>query len=85
MKKFCLELYPIFIFLDSFIYFMYMNTLSRSSDTPEKGIRYHYRSLWPTMWLLGIELSNSRRVVIGLNCWAITLGWILHFNWFVVI
>jgi hypothetical protein len=28
-----------------FIYFMYMSTLSLSSDTPEEGIRSHYRWL----------------------------------------
>jgi hypothetical protein len=28
-----------------FIYFMYMNTLSLSSDTAEEGIRSHYRWL----------------------------------------
>ena len=27
------------------IYFIYVNALSRSSDTPEKGIRTHYRWL----------------------------------------
>jgi hypothetical protein len=33
----------LFIYLDLFIYFMYMSTPSWSSDTPEEGIRSHYR------------------------------------------
>ena len=51
---------------------MYVSTLSLSSDTPEEGIRFHYRWLWTTMWLLGIELRTSGRVVGALNCWAIS-------------
>jgi hypothetical protein len=43
-------------------------TLSLSSDTPEGGIRSHYRWLWATMWLLGIELRTSGRAVSALNC-----------------
>jgi hypothetical protein len=39
----------------------YMSTLYLSSDTPEEGIRSHYRWLWATMWLLGIELRTSGR------------------------
>jgi hypothetical protein len=34
------------ICLKIFIYFMYVNTLPLSSDTPEKGIGAHYKSLW---------------------------------------
>ena len=33
-----------------------MSTLLLSSDTAEEGIWPHYRWLWPTTWLLGIEL-----------------------------
>jgi hypothetical protein len=29
-----------------------MSTLWLSSDTPEEGIRSHYRWLWASMWLL---------------------------------
>jgi hypothetical protein len=36
-----------------------MGALWQSSDTPEEGIRSHYRWLWATMWLLGIELRSS--------------------------
>ena len=34
----------------------------------------HYRWLWATMWLLGIELRTSRRAVSALNLWAIALA-----------
>ena len=34
---------------DLFIYFMYVGILVLSSDTPEGGIRSHYRWLWATM------------------------------------
>jgi hypothetical protein len=35
-----------------------------SSDTPEEGIRPHYRRLRATMWLLGIELRTFGRAVL---------------------
>ena len=54
------------------IYFMHMNVLSLCSVTPEEGIRSHYRWLWATMWLLGIELRTSGRAVSALNHWAIS-------------
>lgn len=54
-------------FLKRFIYFMYMSTLWLSSDTPEEGVRSHYRWLCATMWLLGIELRTSGRAVSALN------------------
>jgi hypothetical protein len=44
-----------------------MGTLSLSSDTAEDNIRSHYRWLWATMWLLGIDLRTSGRVVSVLN------------------
>jgi hypothetical protein len=43
-----------------------------SSDTPEEGIRSHYRWLWAAMWLLGIELRISGRAASALNLWAIS-------------
>jgi hypothetical protein len=46
--------------------------LSLSSDTLEEGIRFHYRWLWTTMWLLGIELRISGRSVGALNRWAVS-------------
>jgi len=51
---------------------MYVSTLQLSSDTPEEGIRSHYRWLWATLWLLGIELSTSGRAVCAPNHWAIS-------------
>ena len=38
-----------------------------SSCTPEERIRSHYRWLWATMWLLGIELRTSERADSGLS------------------
>ena len=55
-----------------FIYFIYVNTLSLSSDTPEEGIGSHCRWLWATMWLLGIEFRTFGRAASALNCWAIS-------------
>jgi len=56
---------------------MYMSTLVLSSDTPEEGIRSHYRWLWTTMWLLGFELRTSGRAVSALNRWAISPAHVL--------
>jgi uncharacterized membrane protein YecN with MAPEG domain len=53
-------------------YFIYMSTLSLSSETPEEGILSHYRWLWATMWLLGTELRTSGIAVSVLNHWAIS-------------
>jgi hypothetical protein len=50
---------------------MYVTTLSLSSDTPEEGIRFCYRWLWATIWLLEIELRTSGRAISALNLWAI--------------
>jgi hypothetical protein len=38
----------------------------------EEGPGFHYRWLWATMWLLGIELRASGRAASALNCWAIS-------------
>jgi hypothetical protein len=51
---------------------MYVSTLSLSPDTPEEGTGSHYRCLWAAMWLLGIELRTSERIVSAFNHWAIT-------------
>jgi hypothetical protein len=40
---------------------------------PKEDIGSHYRWLWATMWLLGIELGTSRRADSVLNHWAISL------------
>jgi hypothetical protein len=44
-----------------------MSTLLLSSGTPEEGTRSHYRWLWATMWLLGVELRTSGRAVSALT------------------
>ena len=56
-----------FLKKDLFMYFMYMNVLS--SDTPEEGIRSHYRWL-SAMWVLGTELRTSGRADTIFNHWA---------------
>ena len=43
----------------------------------KRGIRSHYRWLWATMWLLGLELRTFGRAVSALNRWAISLACIL--------
>ena len=53
-----------------FISCMWVHCLS--SDTPEEGIRSHYRWLWATMCLLGTELRTSGRAANVLNYWAIS-------------
>jgi hypothetical protein len=64
----------IYLFLkDLFIYFMHMSIPPLlSSYTPEESIRPHYRWLWATRWLLGIELRTSGRAVDALNHCAIS-------------
>lgn len=69
----------LFIFQRS-IHFMYVNTLSLSSDTPEEGTVSHYRWLWATMWLLGIELRSSGRAASALNCWDISPAHYMDFT-----
>jgi hypothetical protein len=38
----------------------------------EESLRSHYRQLWATMWLRGIELRTFGRVAIAHNCWAVS-------------
>jgi hypothetical protein len=56
---------------------MHISTLSLSSDTTEQGIGSHYRWLWATMWLLGIELRTSGGAASDLNLWAICPAWVM--------
>jgi hypothetical protein len=60
-----------FLFL-RFSNLFYMSTLMLSSDTPEEHMGSHYRWLWVTMWLVGIELRTSGRAVSALNHWVIS-------------
>jgi hypothetical protein len=55
-----IQLYKAFFFFLRFIYFMYMNTLSLSSDTLEEGIRSH-----------SLQMSVSHRVAARNNS-----GWL---------
>ncbi|GAB1293000.1 Transmembrane and coiled-coil domain-containing protein 3 [Apodemus speciosus] len=46
-------------------------------DTPEEGIRPHYRWLRATMWLLGIELRTSGRVdIVTIGMLSLPCGWL---------
>ena len=67
-----------FLFLKDLLY---MSTLLLSWDTPEEGFRYHYRWLWATIWLLGIEFRTPGRTVSALNCWAISPA---PYKWFLM-
>jgi hypothetical protein len=46
---------------------IYVSALSLSSDIPEEGIRFHYRWLRATIWLLGIELRTSGSTVRAIS------------------
>jgi hypothetical protein len=70
-----------FIFYDVFIYFIYVSMLLLCSDTPEEGVRSHYRWLWATTWLLGTELRTSGRAVYALSHWAISPAIGVKFCW----
>ena len=69
------------LFFLRYIYFTCMNTLLLFSDTPEEATDPHYRWLWATMWLLGIELRTSGRAVSALNLWAISPALALNCCW----
>jgi hypothetical protein len=43
--------------------FICVSALPLSSDTPEEGIKSHYKWLRTTTWLVGIELRTSGRAV----------------------
>jgi hypothetical protein len=67
-----LFMYFLNFFKKIFFLFMYMSTLSLSSDTPKEDIRFHYEWLWTPMWLQGIELRASGKAVGALHLWAIS-------------
>jgi len=50
------------VFIYFFSFYAYEYTVAPFRRTRE-GIRSHYRWLWATMWLLGIELRTSGRTV----------------------
>ena len=58
---------------------MYLCSICMYICMPEEDMRSHYRWLWATMWLLGIELRIFRRENSALHHWAIspaTVFWI---------
>jgi hypothetical protein len=59
-----------FSLLKQKLFHFYVNMCSTCICTcmPEKGTGSHYRWLSATMWLLGIELRTSGRLVSALNC-----------------
>ena len=64
-KKICLYVY------------VWEYTVAIFRHTRRGCIGFHYRWLWTTMWLLGVELRTSGRAVGALNCWVISPA--LHF------
>ena len=60
------------VFFFRLIYIMYECFICMYICVLEEGIRSHYRWMWATMWLLGIELRTSGRTVGALNLWAIS-------------
>jgi hypothetical protein len=67
-----LVLRSFFFFLTIYLFVYLLYTSALFSCTPEEGIRFHYRWLWATMWLLGVELRTSRRAASALNLCAIS-------------
>jgi hypothetical protein len=55
-----------FVFFKIYLFSAYEYTVAVFRHT-ERGIRSHYRWLWATTWLLGIELRTSGRTVSALN------------------
>jgi hypothetical protein len=53
-----------------YLFYIYTSILILFSDTPYKHITSHYKWLWVTIWLLGIELKNPGRAFSALNRWA---------------
>ena len=74
-----------FEYLDFYFFNVYECSVCIDACRERKeGTRSHYRWLWPTMYLLGIELRTSGRTTNALNCWAVSLApwipWLLSFN-----
>ena len=67
---FLLGFYGILFFFLKVFYFklyLYEYTVAVFKHTGKEGIRSHYRWLWATMWLLGIELRTFERAASALN------------------
>jgi hypothetical protein len=56
----------IYLFIYLFIYLMYMSTLLLSLDTPEEGIRFHYRWCEPPwgFWEFNSEPLEEQTVLL---------------------
>ena len=54
------------------IYLFYLYEFINVSIFGQDSIRSHYRWLWATIWLWGVELKTSGRAVGTLNHWAIS-------------
>jgi hypothetical protein len=70
--KICHSLWFLKIYLFIYLFILCLWAHCSCLQTPEEGIRSHYRWLWATMWLLGIELRTSGRAVSALNHWVIS-------------
>ena len=59
--------------MDQKLFILYMWLHCRCLQTHQKRASDpHYRWLWATIWLLGIELRTFGRTVRALHCWAIS-------------
>jgi hypothetical protein len=58
-----------FLPLKMYLFYIFEYTANVFRQT-RRGIGSHYRWLWTTMWLLGIELRTSGRTVRTHNHWA---------------
>ena len=68
---FCCCCWFCFCFLDVFILCIWVHC-SCLQTHQKRASDPHYRWLWATMWLLGIELRTSGRATGALNHWAIS-------------
>ena len=69
--------YPTFLFVflkKIYLFYVYECSICMYTCVPEEGIGSHYRWLWATMWLLGIELMTSGRARSALNHWVLVSG-----------
>ena len=64
------------------IFFIWVHCSCLQTHTSRVCIRSHYRWLWSTMWLLGIELRTYVRAVSALNLWVISPApWFSYIPW----
>jgi len=67
---------PLSLSFKGFIYFMYVSTLSLSSDTPEEGIGSHYRWLRCGRWELNSVFCKNN----ALKPWVISPAPLFSFH-----